>query len=209
MARGVARTSSGRAVFSDVPQNGDAPQSTLAAQLVNHLTDGRKHSKNQDQETFRQLLGEILGAESESGSQVQMHESNNDDGYKLIYVLVKAGLETMINEDPFGDQGELSQQALDSLAAVESTLRSNPEVLFVDAPRHVPGTDRHGPLFLWLVPKIIAVTSQSIEKELRQGVLKLFRTILSLERKINKCGARRNSILKYTRGCVKGESAYC
>ena len=206
MVRGVGRTSSGRAVFCDVLQNGDPPQSTLAAQLVHNLTDGKKHSKNQDQETFRQLLREVLTADTEHGPQSQMHDVDCDIDYKLIYVVVKAGLDTLISEDPFGDKAEQSTQAIDSLAAVQTTLRKNPQVLFVDAPLQIPGEDRHGPLFVWLIPQVLVIAGHNHEEKIRNSVSQVLEMMLLLEKKQHDKSVKRNPILTYTKSCIKGFS---
>lgn len=205
MARGVGRIGSGRPVFSELQHNGDPPPSTLAAQLVNHFTDGKKYSKNQDQETFRQLLREVLGAENEHGLQAQTHDTDNDVNCKLVYVIVKAGLETLATGDPFSGQAERSRQAIDSLVAVEYTLRKNPEILFIPTPSHKSLSNPNGPLFLWLIPKLLNVAGQLQDERSGDPVLKLLRTIVSLERKIHIKGVRIYSIVRYVKGCIKGQ----
>lgn len=205
MARGVGRSGSGRPVFSELQQNGDPPQSTLAAQLVNRFTDGKNHSKHQDRESFRQLLREVLGAESEQGWQAQTHDTDNDVNCKLVYVIVKAGLETLANGDPFGGQIERSRQAVDSLAAVEYTLRKNPEILFIPTPGDESLPNPNGPLFLWLIPKLLNVAGQLQDEGIGDCLLKLLRTIVSVERKIHIKGVRIYSIVKYVKGCIRGQ----
>ena len=205
MARGVGRSGSGRPVFGEMQQNGDPPQSTLAAQLVNRFTDGKNRLEHQDQETFRQLLREVLGAESEQLRQAQTHDTDNDVNCKLVYVIVKAGLETLASGNPFGGQSERSRQAVDSLAAVEYTLRKSPEILFVPTPGHESLPNPNGPLFLWLIPKLLGVAGQLQDDGVGDCLLKLLRTIVSVERKIHIKGVRIYSIVKYVKGCVKGQ----
>lgn len=206
MVRGIGRIGPGRPVFSELQQNGDPPKSTLAAQLVNHFTDGKKHPKNQDQETFRQLLREVLGAESEQQCQTDKYETDTDVNYKLIYVIVKAGLETPTRDDPFSEQDERLRQVIDSLVAVECTIRRDPDALFVVPSSQGPGPNCHGPLFIWLIPKVLALAGQSSDGGIRAGILKLLKTILSLERKTHIGGVNLHSILKYSKGCIKGQS---
>lgn len=206
MARVVASTGPGRRMSSEVQYNGDIPQSTLAAQLVNHLTDGKKHSKNQDKETYRQLLREVLSTENDHGSQAHTYTMDSDVDYKLIYVIVKAGLEKSTNDDPFDDQVERCRLVIDSLAVAESTLKRNPEVLVVNAVGSVPLLGRPGPLFLWLIPKLLEVPCQTQEQSIRDAVRRVLATILVLDRKLRYRGIKKYSILKYTIGCVNGES---
>ena len=208
MARGVARTGSGRPVFSELQQNGDIPQSTLAAQLVNHFTDGRKRSKNQDQETFRQLLQEVLDAEDEQHPRPEAFETNSNVNYKLIYVIFKAGLEVLNSEDPFSRPDEQDKQASDSLAAIEHTIRRNPEVLFVVPSSQETDPKPKAPLYLWLVPKLLALTGYSESDGIRDGVIRLLKTAVVVERKVHIREVKINSVLKYIKGCTKGQFKY-
>ena len=204
MARGFGRAGSSRPISIEVQQNGEAPQSTLAAQLVNQLADSKRPPKNEDQETFRHLLREILDAKSDHGSQTLSHELDSDGDYKLIYVVVKAGLEAQAGDSPFSKQADYSKQAIDSLAAIEATVLRNPEVLYATASAQVLGSEHNGPLFLWLVPKLLTTTGQSQDETVTDSVLELFKTALLLESKMRKNTANKYAILKYMKGCFKG-----
>lgn len=204
MARGGARAGSGRPVISELQQNGDPPKSTLAAQLVNQFTDGKKHSRNQDQETFRQLLQEILGTRDEQQSQTETFEPNCMVNYKLVYVIFKAGLESMQPEDPLGQNSDQYKQAIDSLAAVQRTIRRNPEVLFATLPDMESDPQLKGPLFLWLVPKVLSLTGYMKHDAIRNGVIQLLKTAIIVERRLHVKEAKRHGVLKYLKGCIKG-----
>lgn len=204
MARGVARTGSGRPVFSEL-QHEEPPRSTLAAQLVNHFTDGKKHSRNQDQETFRQLLQEVLGSEEEQHPRTEAIENDNVVNYKLIYVIFKAGLEALHSEDPFGRHDEIHKQAIDSLAAIEYTIRKNPEVLFAAPSSQETDPKLGGPLFLWLVPKLLDLTGKSQDRGITDRVIQLLRTSLVCEKKVYSKDRKLRLVLKYLKGCTKGQ----
>lgn len=205
MARGVARTGSGRPVFSELQHNGEPPRSTLAAQLVNHFTDGKKHSRNQDQETFRQLLQEVLGSEEEQHPRTEAIETDSIVNYKLIYVIFKAGLEALHSEDPFGKDDEIHKQAIDSLAAIEYTIRRNPEVLFAAPSSQEIDPKLEAPLFLWLVPKLLDLTGKSQDCGITDRVIQILKTLLINEKKVHSKERTLNLVLKYLRGCTKGQ----
>ena len=205
MARGLGRPSSGRVALSELQPNGDPPQSTLAAQLVNRLADGNTNPRDQGHEAFRQLLNEILDAERDDSDQVRPQEANNDVDCKLIYVVVKAGLEALTSQDPFSKQGERDKQCVDSLAAVRSTLKRNPGVLYAHAPAQLSDTDRHGPLFLWLIPKLLTVLASDHDGNVTNGTLNLLKAMFSVDKKIKGSAAKKYSIRKYMKDCVKGE----
>jgi hypothetical protein len=200
MARGVARSGSGR----PVQQNGDPPQST-AAQLVNHFTDGKKHSKIKDQETFRLLLREVLGTDNEQISHPNAFETDSNVNFKLIYVIVKAGLDVLTPDDPFGRSRELRLQAIESLSAIEHTIGRNPEVLFVTSPSQKGDPKPHGPLYIWLVPKVLALISHPSDENVTNGVTKVLEAALVAERKTHIRKAGKSSVMRYIQGCVKGQ----
>ena len=204
MARGFGRAGSSRPISIEVQQNGEAPQSTLAAQLVNQLADSKRHPKNEDQETFRHLLHEILDAKSDHGSQTLSHELDSDGDYKLVYVLVKAGLEFQTGDSPFSKQADYSKQAVDSLAAIEATLIRNPDVLHATASTQLLASEYNGVLFLWLVPKLLTITGHCQDEYVSESVLNLFKTTLLLESKMHSNTVHKYVILKYMRGFFKG-----
>lgn len=204
MARGVVRSGSGLAVPDQLSHNAEPPQSTLAAQLVSHFTDGKKHPRNQDEETFRQLLHEILGTGSGQIVRADPLEKDSDVDCKLIYVIVKAGLEKVALNDPFDGKTELSRQATDSLTVINSTIKRNPEVLFV-APQF-QGLDPWpiGPLYLWVVPKLLALIGCLQDNAAINGVPHLFTTFLVTERRTHVRRGILHPVLRYVKGCIDG-----
>lgn len=204
MARGVGRTSSDRPVLNEMHPAGDPPQSTLAAQIVNQFTDGKRRPKTQDQETFRQLLREVLAFDSERLPQENTFESSIDVNHKLIYVIVKAGIDVLTYESPTGEPSDLSMQAIDSVAAIEITIRKCPEVLFVTASNQEIDLRCGGPLFTWLLPKLLTLAGNHKENEIKHRVFALLKTALIAERHAHVKGMKKCLILRYLRGCIQG-----
>ncbi|CAF9933836.1 serine/threonine-protein kinase M1 [Imshaugia aleurites] len=204
MARGGGRSGSGRLILNELSQNGEPPQSTLAAQLVSHFTDGKKHPRTQDEETFRQLLREILGTESGQLVRAEPPEMDSDVDCKLIYVIVKAGLERINSDDMFGGKTEMARQAADSLAAINFTVRRNPEVLFVALQVQGPEPRPVGPLYLWLLPKLLALAGSLQDKETTDGLLRVFTTFFVTERKTHVRRMSLHPVSKYVKGCING-----
>ena len=204
MARGVGRSGSGRPALHELSQNADPPQSTLAAQLVSHFTDGKKHAKTPDEETFRQLLREILDTESGHMIRIEPLETDSDVDCKLIYVIVKAGLENITSHDPIHGKVKLSRQAADSLNAINFTVKRNPEVLFVAPQFQGSGPRPIGPLYLWLFPKFLSLTGCLQDRETVDAVLRLCTTFLVTERRTHSRRKSLNPILGYAKGCIDG-----
>lgn len=204
MTRGIGGSGSERAVLNQLPQNTEPPQSTLAAQLVSHFTDGKKHPKKQDEETFSQLLLEILGTGSAQVVRTEPLETDNDVDYKLIYVIVKAGLENITSKDPFDGKPVLSRQVTNSLAAINLTIKKNPEVLFVAPHSQEIDPQPIGPLYLWLVPKLLALTGCLQDSVAIEGILCVLTTFLVSERKTHVRKMNLHPVLRYIKGCING-----
>lgn len=206
MFRGPGRSGPGRSVLGELPPNGEPPPSTLAAQLVNRFTDGKKHPKNQDQETFHQLLQEVLSSEKDNNQ----HDTNCDSdvkvNHKLVYVILQAGLDVQNLEDPFRARGERARQILDSIAAIEITIRRNLVVLFTYSPNYDREEGDGGPLILSLMPKLLILLVDQVEEDqTRQALLGLLSTILIAEGKTHVQGFRANSALQYVTCFVNGK----
>lgn len=202
MARGVVGTGFARSI----PQIGDPPRST-AAQLVNHLADGKKHPKVQDHEIFRQLLREVLGTENEHGGHGALIETDSQVNYKLINVILKAGLDVVAPDDPFGGSRELRSQAIESLSAIELTIRRDPAVMIVISPFREGDPKPQAPLYLWLVPKMLALISLRSDDAVTAGILQLLEAMLAKERYIQVQTSGKRSILRYIQLCVKGRTS--
>ena len=205
MARGGGRSGSARPVSSELHQNTDPPQSSLAVQLVKHFTEGQKYPKNQDQEIFRQLLHELLDADNDQQLQAETLRTNSDVNYKLILVVVKAGLELRANEDPFAEQGHRHKQVTDSLAAVNVTIQRSPAALFF-VPRTQEGSLGHeGPLFLWLIPRLLVLIDQNKAVKDNDNVLKVLGTICSQRRNSHVERMKVNPIHQYFKSLLHGK----
>ena len=205
MALSTGRNGLGYAVSKELSPNVELPHATLAAQLVSHFTDGKKHPREQDEETFRQLLREILVSESGQPFRAEPLEKDSDVDCKLIYVIVKAGLERIVLDEPFNGKTKRRRQATDSLTAINLTVRRNPGVLFVTP--QFSGLDPRpiGPLYLWLLPKLLALIGCLQDSEMIDEALCVFTAFLLAEKKMHTARVNLRPILKYLKECINGE----
>lgn len=113
-----------RAATNATLANGNGPPpSTLAAQIVQNQQTRQPTSQPQDESAvFRGLLHEILHNQGAQETDVNVNAH-------LISVVVQAGLAPLTNDNPFADWDVLLQQANDSIAVIETTIRHQPEVL--------------------------------------------------------------------------------
>ncbi|KAG8530063.1 uncharacterized protein KY384_005545 [Bacidia gigantensis] len=206
MARGVGRTGPPRYVQNDFENrvNGEAPASTLAAQLVNQITDGAARGGSQREDTFRLLLQEVLQSEYEPPNTGGSNEANLSVNFKLIYVIVKAGLDNHQRRNPFVAHNNQVKQSIDSLKAIEIALCRTPNVLFSVSSHDEDESLQNVPLLLWLVPKILSLLKLRIHEDLKASCDQCLEIILSLEEKIRSPGLRLDPIFRYVRGCNEG-----
>lgn len=144
------RTSAGNAT----QRNGEAPPSTLAAQIVQNQTRPPAAAQQHGQAaTFSELLHEILH------NPFATPETDINVNVTLINVVAEAGLAPLAEGNPFAQWDVLIPQAVDSLKVIEATVKRQPEVLF--APIGPDGS----PLLLPLLARLVAVCGrQKCEK---------------------------------------------
>ena len=206
MTRGVGRSGSGRPPLNELHPNGEPPQSTLAAQLVNKITDGKRRPRNQDEETFQQLLKEVLDSENEVTSTATNVDSNLNVNNKLIFVIVKAGLDPLTQENPFSRHNEQIRRAVESLHAIQITMRQTPTVLFACPSCSDDASQHDVPLFLWLMPKLLILLDLNIHGNIREAVEALLSTALNLGKKTHMKGVKARTLQRYLQGWIGGWS---
>lgn len=190
---------------NDLFSNGDSPVSTLAAQIADNLTQGSNNSKIEDREKLRKLLQEILQTDDESEEVTENVEKRIDINRRLIYVIIRVGLESLFNDDPFNNQSSSKRQVDESLSVVELTLRKSPEVLFSVFQSHEADIPLRGPLYLWLIPRLFMVPVKFKDADTRIRTLQVLEIALGAERKPSHFQGRSKVISRYIQGCIKGK----
>ncbi|CAK3819966.1 kinase rad3 [Lecanosticta acicola] len=124
--------------------NGDAPPSTLAAQLVQQQSrqDASQHLGGVA--TFQELLHEILHNDS------AVQETDVNVNVQLISVVTQMGLEPITKDNPFSNWDVLIPQAVNSIAVIEKTIVRQPDVLLAQAAQDGPQ------IFLTLLTTLLA-----------------------------------------------------
>ena len=179
----------------------EPPPSTLAAQLVDKYSKNSRRSHLKDSGAFRQLLEELLHTQHASRDSAPLEETNMLVNYKLVYVLVKAGLDPLRQNSPF--DSDLLGQTLSSLIVIRKTLERCPALLSFfpenDATRSEPG----GPLYSWLIPRLLGFLEEGSDSAVKLGAEEVLRTALSAQRRaFNRkvqCGVQR-----FVEHCIQG-----
>ncbi|KAI5198982.1 hypothetical protein AUEXF2481DRAFT_78310 [Aureobasidium subglaciale EXF-2481] len=170
------------------------PPSTLAAQLVrNHVETARGVQQTDTTATFRQLLQELLNKNSAPESDLEVN-------HKLIKVVVEAGLDVLFQDDPFPQWDFLLPQAVDSLAVIQSTIQTQPDILFHHASPSNP--EQHPHLLLWLFPKLLMVAKHSKGDQLQGPLASLLSSLVMSLTKTLDLWPHAKALLQMLRDCI-------
>ena len=185
--------------------HGDPPPSTFAAQIVQNLTGhGRRSGRGTGPSHLRQLLQRILDGDRSDDPQAGTIETDLDVNFRLIYVIVRAGLDILSSPNPFDEEEDIRSQALDCLAVINLTIKRSPQVLFHVSSPHEPDVGPKGPLFVWLMPRLISLLRPHVEERLLNAAATVLKTALAARAGSLSLKSRPNPVLKYIRGCING-----
>ena len=185
--------------------NSNLPHSTLAAQIADNLAAGDHQSRHQDRESFPLLLREILDAGGESHPLGSKYENSPAVACKLIYVIVKVGLEAFSPPHSVDQNNGRMDQLLRSLQAIHLTISKTPDVLF-HVWNEAKNVGPNYPLFAWLTPRIAVLLRPEDSGALNKQALGILETILLTRRRSRIRGANSILISRYIYGCIKGTS---
>lgn len=186
-----------------MPQpSGDLPPSTLAAQLVESLTRANQYSNHRDRADFENLL-QIFETEQDRRQHAETHE-DVEESAKLIDVVVKAGIDPLCQDNPFAGRNTIVSQATRSLRVVDVTIKRCSEVLCFQNTLRDADSKFCGPLYLWLVPKLLVVGTYEQDEGLHSAAAAVTHTIIDVDRKIRLKDVKPHRFNRYTIGCVRG-----
>ena len=185
-------------------QNGDIPPSTIVrAQLVDKLQRPSSHLR-QEQTTFRQLLREVLDTDDEPASSLHDSFETLSTNYKLIFVIVKVGLDFLLHDASFGAQEESVGQALDCLKAIHETIQRTPSILFREPVTSAARSLTDPPMFTWLIPKLLMIASLNDVPELAEACKDCIVRLVSIERKVTLKHVKPNTLRQFLHAYIKG-----
>ena len=189
-------------------ENRAPPPSTFAAQIVDNIESASDQpNQTSSRAHLRELLHRVLEADRQGSSSEGAFDSSLEVNHKLICVVVKACLLNLPSVDPFDGQNEFQEQARDSLAVIELTIRRNPDVLFASLTGDGTHPKQECPLFLWLVPHLLNLLTYKNDNTICAGVRTALQTALSIERRPSTLRLKLHPVLDLLRNCVDGP--YC
>ena len=179
-------------------RGGDSPAPTLAAQIVDRISTTIRQPHPGTGENFEQLLQEITKSTASGNPPI---ENNVHLNCRLLYVVVKAGLEVLLTDDPFAIWDVQLSQASTALTIIYLTIQRTPDVLFLDVP---DGSAASLPCFLWLIPKILCFTGVQKFDVLQDKIDQVLLTALSAIPLVSNLWPRGGPLPCFLEECVGG-----
>ena len=186
-------------------ENGPPP-STYAAQIVDNIESARSRTHSSGSRPhLKELLNRVLEADRRGIFADAAFDSSLETNHKLICVILRACLSFSGGTNPFEIQGDVYEQARDSLAVIQLTIRRGPEVLWASPQGEGTYGKPEGPLFLRLVPCLLNLLHHRDGPDIRNGAQEVLQTVLNVQRKPSRPKRTGDRITKYVQGCIDGK----
>ncbi|KAF2178853.1 hypothetical protein K469DRAFT_598368 [Zopfia rhizophila CBS 207.26] len=172
--------------------NGGPPPSTIAAQIVNNASNVHAQQEPGSKVAFGQLLQEYLNDPSTD-------EPNSQLNAQLITVIAEAGLDALLQDNPFAAD-VLIPQAMDSISAIKLTIQRRPHLL-LSTRTEDDGTPRL-PLFIWLFPKLLGLLGHPTLDSIQASLQDLLSTFLNVLHRGPNTWHHAVSLVQVYRSCI-------
>lgn len=178
------------------------PPPSSVAVIVQNLKTGNGSARLVDRDIFQQLLAEVLGPDGGDPTDTAGFEDNMSVNYKVVEVVMDAGLSILLQEDPFASAEGLLLQAGNSLLVVRLTIQRSPQVLFCQPPVESGAEANRPVLFLWLLPRLFPLLGHRATKTLVGDLLETIEALFVAAARIPEAWKYLKTVMGYCRSCV-------
>ncbi|KAI9786756.1 MAG: serine/threonine-protein kinase M1 [Peltula sp. TS41687] len=180
----------------------ETPPATITAQIVNQLSISNGQSKVEDQGGLEQLLSVILdqgGLEDE-----YFVPANSDKILILIHVVTQAGLDVLLQDNPFEGKDYQLLRALRCLLVLQMTIQQKSQnVLFNKYAPNMKDKTTQPPFFIWILPRWLVLLEcpqlEPLHEKIIEVILAGFRVAANSS---DPCNTTR--FLLYVNSCITG-----
>lgn len=173
--------------------------STLAAQLAPRLSSQGSQAHHLTRETFYQLRQELIGSKY---SKTRLDDSVTDVA-KLVYIVLKAGLETS-TEREYLNNDNFEGQVFDCLDIIVTAVGKAPQSLTEIPDPDIVAEGAHAPLYVWLVIQLIRLLGICDNDKIKKKVSGTFTSIICTQYKHIRIWNDSHSIQGFLRACING-----
>lgn len=185
-----------------VTQHADQPPPSSVAVIVKNLKTVDGSARLVDRDVFQQLLAEVLGTDGGDPTDTAGFEDNVGVNYKVVEVVMDAGLSILLQDDPFASSDELLLQASNSLLVVRLTIQRSPQVLFCPPPVESGAETNRPVLFLWLLPRLFPLLGHKATGTLVQDLLETIEALFVAAARIPEAWKYLKVVMGYCQSCV-------
>ena len=207
MAPAIERAARPRTVSNGINGPGQSQSSIRTAQVVSNLSTTTGQLGVDDRQSFEQLLSEMLNASNESTGDGSFTEADFQTNYNLVSVVTKAGLDILLEDNPFANVEHLLSVADGSLTVLASVFHKHPDLLFQDRANGSVTDVAQPPMYVWLLPRLLVLIGRKRFESLQDGLGGLLRSILRAATRAIRPSIISRKLLDYYQACIKG--SYC
>ena len=181
--------------------------SNRVVETLRNLSTTTGHLKPGDRESFEQLLLEVsrTAIEGQNSNAVSFHDVDTLASVELVSVIVRAGLDILLQEDPFADKEHLLFVAAKSLEALKVVVTTVPGLLFGNSKATTPSAAVvRSPLYIWLLPRLMALVARPHMESLQEELIELLQSVMGAVGKSVDSMLHTRNLLRYLQACITG-----
>lgn len=185
-------------VFANGNTNGHPPPSTIAAQIVHNAANVNSRQDAASKVTFGELVKEFLQHPSTDEPDAQL--------VALICVVVEAGLEGLLRDDPFA-QDQQREQGINSIEALIYLLHQKPHLL-LSAKESDDSGNPQPPVIVWIFPKLLGLLTHATLQPIHLHVQNLLSLCLSLLARTSAYSRQASTVMQLYKASVISKCPY-
>jgi serine/threonine-protein kinase ATR len=198
---------------SNTTGEGEAPPSTLAARLVENISNSSRSSRPDDISELKRLSVIIENVKNNPGI-LTNDEQRLEHNHLLIYVCGGVFFESLKWEEPFEDRVKLRDEALKAITFLNVTIRETPKVLTYTTDGTTFTSRGREPLWLWILPKVLKLLGYSKSLALTSPIESLLQHIIFLTTQNSSLWELGTSLMSYFQTNLSGRfsllcASYC
>ncbi len=202
----MAPESFGRAVGNSLVNgaaDGGPPPSTLAAQLVENISASTRSSRPDETRELKKLFA-IIEEVKNQPDLLKTPEEQVEHNHKLIYVYAQVVLDALKWDDLFANREALRTEALNAIQFLRITIKETPSVLAYRADEGTFIFRGQEPLWLWVLPKVLAMLGHHHCIPIAPTIEELCRFIIFSSARTPVLAAVAGDLVRYFQGNVQG-----
>ncbi|KAI1263882.1 phosphatidylinositol 3 [Xylariaceae sp. FL1019] len=179
-----------------------APQSTLAAQLVDNISTSVRPSHPNETSELSRLFAAIEQVKNDPAI-LDSHKKRVEHNHMLIYVYSRVVLESLEWDVPFANKAQLTLDATRAINFLRITINETPDVLLTTIDDESFLFRGPEPLWLWAFPKVLKLLTTGPSADMTAAVESFFTQVFRSSARTNSLWPYVPHFLAYLRHCLE------